>query len=52
MQSQKNLALEGLRGLACMNVVFGHFLFTFFHTFPITFDRIRSPSHGMRSKKS
>lgn len=30
MQSQKNLALEGLRGLACMNVVFGHFLFSFF----------------------
>jgi peptidoglycan/LPS O-acetylase OafA/YrhL len=30
MQSQKNIALEGLRGLACMNVVFGHFLFCFF----------------------
>jgi peptidoglycan/LPS O-acetylase OafA/YrhL len=30
MQAQKNLALEGLRGVACMNVVFGHFLFAFF----------------------
>jgi len=26
---QKNLALEGLRGLACLNVVIAHFTFTF-----------------------
>ena len=27
---QKNFALEGLRGIACLNVVLGHFLFSFF----------------------
>ena len=30
MTRQKNFALEGLRGIACLNVVLGHFLFSFF----------------------
>ncbi|MDR3533228.1 MAG: acyltransferase [Rhodopila sp.] len=29
MEHRKNLALEGLRGLACLNVVLAHYMFTF-----------------------